>query len=107
MIEEYGGDVVCVPVSAKKQTGITELLEMILLVADLQDLQGKPERRSAWRHHRGAPRPESGVTATALVQDGTLKIGDTIVVGTVSGKVRAMFDDTGKRIKKATPSDAR
>jgi translation initiation factor IF-2 len=104
VIEEYGGDVVCVPVSAKKGTGIEELLEMILLVADLQDLRANPNGRTVGAIIEARRDPASGVTATVLVQEGTLKIGDNVVVGTVSGKVRAMFDDAGKRIKKAPPA---
>jgi translation initiation factor IF-2 len=104
VIEEYGGDVVCVPVSAKKGTGIDELLEMILLVADLQDLRANPNGRASGAVIEARRDPSSGVTATMLVQEGTLKIGDLVVVGTISGKARAMFDDAGKRIKKAPPA---
>ncbi|HKW23131.1 MAG TPA: translation initiation factor IF-2 [Ktedonobacterales bacterium] len=104
VIEEYGGDVVCVPVSAKKQTGITELLEMILLVADLQDLKANPNGTAHGVVIEARLDQNTGVAANALVQDGTLKVGDTIVVGTISGRVRAMFDDKGERIRKATPS---
>ncbi|HEX6544518.1 MAG TPA: translation initiation factor IF-2 [Ktedonobacterales bacterium] len=104
VIEEYGGDVVCVPVSAKRQTGITELLELILLVADLQDLKANPNGPAHGVVIEARLDQNTGVTANALVQDGTLKISDTIVVGTISGRVRAMFDDKGERIRKATPS---
>ncbi|WIG57982.1 MAG: Translation initiation factor 2 [Ktedonobacterales bacterium] len=104
VIEEYGGDVICAPVSAKKGTGINELLEMLLLVADIEDLRANPNTRAQGVIIEARLDKNTGVTATALIQEGSLKVGDTIVVGTVSGKVRAMFDDTGKRIKKATPS---
>ena len=104
VIEEYGGDIVCVPVSAKKQIGITELLEMILLVADLQDLKANPNAQARGVVIEARLDQNTGVTANALVQDGTLKIGDTIVVGSMSGRVRAMFDDKGERIRKALPS---
>jgi translation initiation factor IF-2 len=104
VIEEYGGDVVCVPVSAKKNIGISDLLEMILLVADLQDLRANPRGQTQGVIIEARVDPASGVTSTALVQEGTLDIGDILVVGTVSGKVRAMLDDTGKRIKRATPA---
>jgi translation initiation factor IF-2 len=104
VIEEYGGEVVCVPVSAKKQTGITELLEMILLVADLQDLKANPNGAAHGVVIEARLDQNTGVAANALIQDGTLKIGDTIVVGTSSGRVRAMFDDKGERTRKATPS---
>ncbi len=104
VIEEYGGDVIAVPVSAKRGTGIEELLEMLLLVADLQDLQANPTGAAHGVIIEARMEKASGATATALVQEGTLKLGDTIVAGTIYGKVRAMFDDTGKRIKKAGPS---
>jgi translation initiation factor IF-2 len=104
VIEEYGGEVICVPVSAKKGTGIKDLLEMLLLVADLQDLRANPKGPAQGVIIEAFMAPSSGVTATALVKEGTLKVGDIIVVGALYGKVRAMFDDTGKRIPKATPS---
>ncbi len=104
VIEEYGGDVVLVPVSAKKNIGIPELLEMILLVADLQDLRANPRGQTQGVIIEARLDQASGVTSTGLVQEGTLEIGDILVVGTVSGKVRAMLDDTGKRIKKALPA---
>ncbi len=104
VIEEYGGDVVLVPVSAKQGTGIQELLEMILLVADLQDLKANPNGKAQGTIIEARLDPASGVTATVLIQNGSLKIGDIVVVGTTFGRVRAMFDDTGKRINKALPS---
>ena len=104
VIEEYGGDVICVPVSAKKNIGITELLEMLLLVADIQDIRANPKGPAQGVIIEAFMTPSAGVTATALVKEGTLKVGDIIVVGALYGKVRAMFDDTGKRIPKATPS---
>ncbi len=104
LIEEYGGDVVCVPVSAKKNTGIDELLEMILLVAEVQDLKANPHRPVLGTIIESRLDKNRGVTATVLVEQGTLKIGDIVVVGTIYGRVRAMFDDKGKPIKKAGPS---
>jgi len=104
VIEEYGGDVICVPVSAKKNTGIAELLEMLLLVADIEDLKANPRAKAQGVVIEARLDRNSGVTATALIMEGTLEVGDIIVAGTISGKVRAMFDDTGARIKKATPS---
>ena len=104
VIEEFGGDVILVPVSAKKNIGIEDLLEMILLVADVEDLKANPNGPAQGAIIEARLDKNSGVTANALIQDGTLKLGDIIVVGTISGKVRAMFDDTGKRIKKALPS---
>ncbi|HEX8730730.1 MAG TPA: translation initiation factor IF-2, partial [Ktedonobacterales bacterium] len=104
VIEEYGGDVICVPVSAKKNIGISDLLEMILLVADIQDLKANPKGAAQGAIIEAKMAASSGVTASALVQEGTLKVGDIIVAGTLYGKVRAMFDDAGKRIVKAPPA---
>src|SRR5579859_981218 len=104
VIEEYGGDVVCVPVSARKNTGIDALLEMILLVADVQDLKANPQSKSLGTIIESRLDKSRGVSATVLVEQGTLKIGDIVVVGAILGRVRAMFDDKGKPIKKAGPS---
>ena len=103
-IEEYGGDVICVPVSARKGTGIDELLEMILLVAEVQDIRANPNRPATGVIIEAKLEKNSGAVATVLIQQGTLKMGDNIVVGSMSGKVRAMFNDRGKRIQKAPPS---
>ncbi len=104
VIEEYGGDVVCVPVSARRGTGIDELLEMILLVAEVQDIKANPNRPATGVIIEAKLEKSTGPTATVLIQQGTLKMGDNIVVGPLSGKVRAMFNDRGKRIQKAPPS---
>jgi translation initiation factor IF-2 len=104
VIEEFGGDVIAVPVSAKRGTGIPDLLEMLLLVADVQDLKANPDGPAHGVIIEARMEKASGATATALVQEGTLKLGDTIVAGIIYGRVRAMFDDNGKRIKKAGPS---
>ena len=104
VIEEYGGDIVCVPVSARKGTGIDELLDYILLVAEVQDIKANPNRAATGVIIEARLEKNSGPTATVLVQQGTLKMGDNIVVGAISGKVRAMFNDRGKRIQKAPPS---
>jgi translation initiation factor IF-2 len=104
VIEEYGGDVVLVPVSAKKGENINTLLDMVLLVADVQDLKANPKGHAVGTVLEARVDKNSGIVANMLVQDGTLKIGDIIVAGTLSGKVRAMFDDTGARIKTAGPS---
>jgi translation initiation factor IF-2 len=104
VIEEYGGDVVCVPVSARRGTGIDELLEMILLVAEVQDIKANPNRPATGVIIEAKLEKSSGATATVLVQQGTLKMGDTIVVGTMAGRVRAMINDRGKRVMKAPPS---
>lgn len=104
VIEEYGGDVVCVPVSARRGTGIDDLLEMILLVAEVQDIKANPNRLATGVIIEAKLERNTGPTATVLIQQGTLKMGDNIVVGPMSGKVRAMFNDRGKRIQKAPPS---
>ncbi|HEY6284065.1 MAG TPA: translation initiation factor IF-2 [Ktedonobacteraceae bacterium] len=104
VIEEFGGDVICVPVSARKGTGIDELLEMILLVAEVQDIRANPNRPATGVIIEAKLEKNTGATATVLIQQGTLKMGDNIVVGSMSGKVRAMFNDRGKRIQKAPPS---
>jgi translation initiation factor IF-2 len=104
VIEEFGGDVICVPVSARKGTGIDELLEMILLVAEVQDIRANPNRPATGVIIEAKLEKNTGPTATVLIQQGTLKMGDNIVVGSMSGKVRAMFNDRGKRIQKAPPS---
>jgi translation initiation factor IF-2 len=104
VIEEYGGDVVCVPVSARKGTGIEDLLEMILLVAEVQDIKANPNRPASGVIIEAKLEKSTGPMATVLIQQGTLKMGDNIVVGPLSGKVRAMFNDRGKRIQKAPPS---
>jgi translation initiation factor IF-2 len=104
VVEEYGGDTVCVPVSARKGIGIDELLDYILLVAEVQDIKADPNRLATGVIVEARLEKSSGPTATVLVQQGTLKMGDNIVVGAISGKVRAMFNDRGKRIQKAPPS---
>ncbi|GHO45218.1 hypothetical protein KSX_33810 [Ktedonospora formicarum] len=104
LIEEYGGDIICVPISAKKGEGIDELLDYILLVAELQDLKANPNLPATGVIIEAKLEKSSGPSATVLVQQGTLKMGDNIVVGPISGKVRAMFNDRGKRVQKAPPS---
>ncbi len=104
VVEDYGGDVICVPVSARKGTGIDDLLEMILLVAEIQDIRANPNLPATGTIIEARLEKSSGPMATVLVQNGTLKMGDNIVVGAMAGKVRAMFNDRGKRIQKAPPS---
>jgi translation initiation factor IF-2 len=104
LIEEYGGDVVCVPVSARKGQGIDELLEMILLVAEVQDIKANPNRPATGVIIEARLEKSSGPTATVLIQQGTLTMGDNIVVGNMAGKIRAMTNDRGKRVMKAPPS---
>lgn len=102
--EEWGGDTIVVPVSAKAKTGITDLLEMILLVAEVQDLKANPNRLAVGTIIEAELDKGRGPVATVLVQKGTLHIGDTIIAGTAYGKVRAMMNDRGDKVKKATPS---
>ena len=104
VIEEYGGDIICVPVSARKGLGIDDLLDYILLVAEVQDIKANPNRLATGVIIEARLEKNSGPTATVLVQQGTLKMGDNIIVGALAGKVRAMFNDRGKRIQKAPPS---
>ncbi|HTC85714.1 MAG TPA: translation initiation factor IF-2 [Candidatus Acidoferrum sp.] len=106
IVEEYGGDTPLVPVSAKARTGLTELLEMILLVADLQELKANPKRPAIGTIVEAELDKGRGPVATAIVQTGTLRIGDVIVVGETFGKVRALESSTGKRVQSAGPSSA-
>ena len=102
--EAWGGDTVMVPVSAYKKTGISELLEMILLVAEVQDLKANPNRPAVGTIVEAELDKGKGPVATVLVQNGTLRIGDTIIAGTAFGKVRAMTNDRGEKVKKASPA---
>jgi translation initiation factor IF-2 len=106
VVEEYGGDVPLVPVSAKTRVGLDELLEMILLVADLQELKANPKRPAIGTIVEAQLDKGRGPVATVLVQTGTLKVGDIIVVGETFGRVRALENDKGKRVTKAGPSSA-
>ena len=102
--EEYGGDNIMVPVSAKKQIGINELLENILLVAEVQELKANPNREARGVVIEAQLDKGRGTVATVLVQSGTLRIGDSMGAGTTYGKVRAMGNDRGDNVKKAGPS---
>jgi translation initiation factor IF-2 len=106
VVEEYGGDVPLVAVSAKTRLGLDELIEMILLVADLQELKANPKRTAIGTIVEAQLDKGRGPVATALVQTGTLKVGDIIVVGETFGRVRALENDMGKRVTKAGPSSA-
>jgi translation initiation factor IF-2 len=106
IVEEYGGDTPLVPVSARTKVGITDLLDMVLLVADLQELTANPKRAAVGTIVEAQLDKGRGPVATALVQTGTLQVGDTIVVGSTYGKVRALENDKGKRVQKAGPSTA-
>ncbi|MBE3587096.1 MAG: translation initiation factor IF-2 [Thermoanaerobacteraceae bacterium] len=102
--EEWGGDTVMVPVSAKTRQGIEDLLEMILLVAEMADLKANPKRAGRGTVIEAELDKGRGPVATVLVQNGTLTVGDNVVAGTAWGRVRAMMDYRGRRVKKAVPS---
>ncbi len=104
LAEDWGGDTIFVPVSAKKQMGIEELLEMILLVAEMQELKANPNRNARGTIIEAKLDKGRGPVATVLVQKGTLKKGDTVLVGASFGKIRAMFNSLGKKINQAGPS---
>ena len=102
--EEWGGDTICVPVSAKKRINLDTLLEMVLLQADVLELKANPDRAARGTIIEAELDKGRGPVATVLVQNGTLKIGDPIVAGTAFGRVRAMMDDKGRRVTSAGPS---
>ncbi len=102
--EEWGGSTVCVPVSAKSHEGIDQLLEMILLTAEMLELKANPNRSARGLVIEAELDKGKGSVATVLVQKGTLRVGDPIAVGSCYGKVRAMMDDNGRRVKEAGPS---
>jgi translation initiation factor IF-2 len=102
--EEWGGDTIMVPVSARQRTGLDHLLEMILLVADLQDLRAEVNRPARGTIIEARLDRGRGPVATVLVQEGTLRVGDAVVAGETYGRVRAMMDARGRRIEAATPS---
>ena len=104
VIEEWGGDVVCVSISAKEKEGISELLENLLVVAEMEELKADPSRPAVGVVIEAEMDKSRGPMATMLIQTGTLKVGDTVVVGSTWGRVRAMFNDVGKRVRKAEPS---
>jgi translation initiation factor IF-2 len=102
--EAWGGDIICVPVSAKTGENIDQLLEMILLVSDMQELKANPNRLAAGTVIEAKIDKGRGPVATILVQKGTLRIGDAVIAGTATGRVRVMLDDQGERIEEAGPS---
>ena len=104
LTEDWGGKTVAVPISAKQKQGIDELLEMILLVADLGELKADPGSYAAGTILESRLDKSRGAVATALVQRGTLRVGDPFIAGAVHGKVRALYDDRGHRVKEAGPS---
>jgi len=104
LIEEWGGDVVCIAISAKGETGITDLLENLLVVAEVEELKANPSRPAAGVVIEAEMDKTRGPLATVLINNGTLKLGDTVVAGTTWGRVKAMFNDIGKPVKKVGPS---
>ena len=102
--EEWGGQTICVPVSAKTGQGLDELLEMILLMAEVNDLKTNPDRLARGTIIEAKLDKGRGPVATVLIQNGTLHVGDNIVAGTAAGRVRAMMDYRGRRLKNAGPS---
>jgi translation initiation factor IF-2 len=104
VIEEYGGDTPLVPVSAKTRVGLDDLVDMVLLVSDLQELKANPKRPAIGTIVEARMDKSRGPIGTVLVQTGTLNVGDVIVVGETFGRVRALEDEHGKRMKKAGPA---
>ena len=102
--EDWGGDTIFVPISAKKKINIDNLLEMVLLVADMKELKANPNKQAKGVVIEAKLDKSKGPVATMLVQRGTLDVGDTILVGSVIGRIRTMTDDKGHRVKKAGPS---
>jgi len=104
LVEDWGGETICVEVSAKEKTGLKELLEMILLVAEMGELKADPDQEARGTVVEAELDKGRGPVATVLVQNGTLRVGDVIIAGVALGRVRAMMDYTGRRVKKAGPS---
>jgi len=104
VVDEYGGDVLCIPVSAKKKQNIDDLLEAILLVADNTQIKANPDRPAVGTVIESKMDKSRGPMATLLVQNGTLAVSDPMVVGTAYGRIRAMFDEHGQAVHKAGPS---
>ncbi len=102
--EDWGGDTIFVPVSAHTKEGITQLLEMVLLTAEMCELKANPNRKARGIVIEAQLDKGKGPVATILVQKGTLHVGDIVAIGSAYGKVRAMMDDKGRRVKEATPS---
>ncbi len=104
LIEEYGGDIACVPVSARTGAGISDLLEQLLLRAEFKDLKANPDREAIGIVIEAQMDRARGPVATILVQTGTLNAGDVLIAGDSVGRVKAMFDDRGRRLREARPS---
>lgn len=104
LAEDWGGDTIMVPVSAKTGAGIKDLLEAVLLVTEIKELKANPEKQAVGTVIEAKLDKGRGPVATVLIKNGTLSIGDSVIAGTVVGKIRAMFDDKGRRVKSAGPS---
>ncbi len=104
VVEDWGGDIIAVPVSAKTGEGMDTLLEMVVLTSEMQELVANPQRKAKGTVIEAKLDKGRGAVASLLVQDGTLNSGDSILVGNTYGRIRAMFDDEGKKIKSAGPS---
>ncbi len=104
LIDEYGGDTLCIPVSAKQKIGIDDLMEAILLVADNCQIKANPDRPAVGTVIESRMDKTRGAIATLLVQNGTLRSGDVLLIGTLVGRVRAMFDENGRPVRQALPS---
>ncbi len=104
LAEEWGGDTIMVPVSAKSKMGIEQLLESVLLVTEIKELKANPDKKATGTVIEAKLDKGKGPVATILVSNGTLKIGDSVIAGSATGKIRAMFDDKGRKVKSAGPS---
>ncbi|MDZ4230488.1 MAG: translation initiation factor IF-2 [Dehalococcoidales bacterium] len=104
LIEEWGGDTICVPISARENLGVPELLENLLIVAEMEELNADPARPAEGVVIEAKMDKTKGPLATVLIQNGTLRPGNTVVVGNTWGRVKAMFNDLGKQVRKAEPS---
>jgi translation initiation factor IF-2 len=104
VVEDWGGDTISVPVSAKEKTGISELLENVLLVSEMEDLKADATKPAVGVVIEAKMDKTKGALTTVLVHNGTLRVGDTVVVGNEWGRVKAMFNDAGKQVRKAEPS---
>lgn len=104
LAEEWGGDTIMVPVSAKNKQGIDQLLESVLLVTEMKELKANPDKKATGTVIEAKLDKGKGPVATILVSNGTLKVGDSVIAGSATGKIRAMFDDKGRKVKSAGPS---
>ncbi len=102
--DDWGGNTLCIPVSAKQKTGLDDLLEGILLIADSSEIKANPDRHAVGTVLEGRLERTHGATATVLVQNGTLRLGDTVIAGMAYGRVRKMLDESGRPIEEAPPS---